>query len=197
MFFRSIIRMLCVSSCVFLYVFFSSHVNASVQLTIDLEVPKLDADPYFRPYVAVWLETEKRSPVATLAIWYQTEMTDRAQEDGKKWLKDLRQWWRKIGRSNVPNYDAVTGASKKPGHYQLRWSDTENLGKTLPAGQYFLMFEAAREEGGRTFHRVPMSIPTAIPATGEAITLASDNEFGAIKISLSALVEPASKGSKK
>lgn len=115
----------------------------SQQLNLTITIPALDVSPYHRPYVAVWLETPKRQSIKTIAIWYE-------QDD---WLKDLRQWWRKAGRNNRAQYDAATGATRKPGQYTLQWDGNDASGKPLPAGDYVLLIEAAREAGGRDFLR--------------------------------------------
>jgi hypothetical protein len=143
----------------------------AASLEVELEVPKLDADPYFRPYVAVWLETPERKPVATLSLWYQVE-TAKGQEDGTKWLKDLRQWWRKLGRASGGKVDGVTGATRRPGVYAINWQDS-----SLGDGEYLLNFEAAREDGGRSYQRVPINF-----AEPETLTIPADNELGLISI---------------
>ena len=67
---------------------------AEKQLAIDLDLPNIQADPYFRPYVAIWLEDTNRQPIETIALWYQINTENVEEPDDKKWLKDLRQWWR-------------------------------------------------------------------------------------------------------
>lgn len=112
------------------------------QIQIQFDVPALQVDPYHRPFVAVWLETPQRKAVQTLAVWY----------DKNDWLKDMRQWWRKLGRYDSEQYAAVTGATPKPGRHQVVWNSATSMPK-VPAGEYYLLFEAAREAGGRDFVR--------------------------------------------
>ena len=125
---------------VLLNMFFLSKTYAQ-QVSISVNLPQLAVEPYHRPYVAVWLETTDRKGVHTFAFW--------AEDDD--WYKDLRQWWRKIGRSNSPKYDAVSGATRKPGKYQLQWQGKLVGGAQLSAGEYVLHFEASREEGSREY----------------------------------------------
>ena len=154
--------------------FLSFSCLAKDQIEIDVQVPKLvDADPYFRPYVAIWIENTERDPIKTLALWYQIETENVEEPDGKKWLKDLRQWWRKLGRNGEANIDAVTGATRKPGNYKII-SDLSSL----DAGEYLLNVEAAREEGGRSYKRVKINVPNVTTHAIEA-----DIELGSIKIS--------------
>ncbi len=150
----------------------------AVTFKIELEIPRIETDAYFRPYVAVWLESEQREPIQTLALWYQTESLA-MQEDGGKWLKDLRQWWRKIGRNEQAKYDSVTGATRRPGQYKIVWHGQSVL---LTAKNYFINFEAAREEGGRTFHRLPFSLDPSLKQ--QTIIIPAEHEFGEITIKL-------------
>lgn len=112
------------------------------KIEIELMVPELDVPTYHQPYVAIWLETTDRKGVETLAVWQEQDIR----------LKDIRQWWRKIGRNGEPSYDGVTGATRKPGAYQVVW-DSEQSQAEIPAGEYYLCLEAAREAGGRDFFK--------------------------------------------
>ncbi len=159
---------------------FANEENALVE--ISLEIPEVDVSPYFRPYVAVWLETDRRQPVATLALWYQEGETMDGGSSGDIWLKDLRQWWRKSGSaSSDGQLDAVTGATRKPGVYTIFWDGNDNFGNPVEAGDYLLNFEASREEGGRGYYR------QAITLNEEGnFSLQGDVEFGEITISTKA-----------
>lgn len=144
------------------------------QLSVAFSVPKLNVSPYHRPYVAVWVETESRQHVATLALWKQLKK-------GDKWLKDLRQFWRKKKQRNADKVDAVTSATKRPGSYTFNWDLTDDNQQPVPAGKYLLNIEVVREEGGRDFHRIPLdlSLPPLKP-----IKLPAKKEIGAVSISL-------------
>lgn len=111
-------------------------------LQLSFELPRLLVSPYHRPYVAVWLETPQRKFVNTVVLW----------ADDKRWHKDLRQWWRKQGRSNMP-YDGVTAATRRPGAQKVQWRGKLNDGSSLPVGEYLLNLEVVREEGGRSYVR--------------------------------------------
>lgn len=145
---------------------------AAKEIGINLELPAIAAEPYHRPYVAIWLENSDRKAVATVALWWQKDT----------WLKDLRQWWRKVGRDGTEGIDAYTGATRKPGNYTLKWAPVDTKGKALPPGKYILNFEASREEGGRDHVKQEIELGKAsefkIPAT---------KEIGAITINVPAL----------
>lgn len=67
----------------------------AADLNVKVEIPRLTVAEYHRPYVAMWVERADQSPVQTLAVWYDGKLRD---GEGTKWLKDMRQWWRKAGR---------------------------------------------------------------------------------------------------
>jgi len=113
-------------------------------LEIQIEIPALEVSPYHRPYVAIWLEDEARNGVKTIAVWHE----------GAEWLKDMRQWWRRLGRDGEPPYDGVSGATRRPGRYVVSWRND----LALPAGTYYLNVEAAREQGGRDYLRQKIEI---------------------------------------
>ena len=139
---------------------FQPHAHAA-ELEIELTLPDLDVQPYHRPYVAVWLETPERKHVTTVALWVEKA----------EWFKDLRQWWRKAGKSDA-NFDGVTGATKRPGTYTINWNGTDLDGKAVTAGKYLLNLEVVREEGGRDYTRVEIDLNQ-----DGKITLDGTNEF--------------------
>lgn len=112
---------------------------AQPELEIQLELPKIDSGTYHRPYVAVWIENEQQQPVRLIAAWLEKP----------DWIKDLRRFWRKLGRSEPQLVDARTGATKGPGRYKVRWDGKDEQGHTVASGNYVLFVEAAREQGGR------------------------------------------------
>jgi len=127
---------------------FVVQISFAEELSLSVEIPAITTEPYHRPYVAIWLETPKRKGVHTFAFW----------KEHADWFKDLRQWWRKIGRKNVPAYDAVTGATRKPGIYKLSWQGELSSGELVPAGNYVLHIEAVREQGSREYLRQAITL---------------------------------------
>jgi hypothetical protein len=137
--------------------------------TVTVTIPRVAVAEYHRPYVAGGLEPAAGGAAKTLFVWY--DVKKRGNEPGTKWLADLRSWWRKGGRSLALPADGVSGATRAPGTY------TVPLPANLPAGQYTLHVEAARETGGRELVSVPISIPTRAPASAAGTT-----ELGAISL---------------
>lgn len=141
-------------------------------IRIEITQPVINTTPYHRPYVAIWLETPKRKGVATIALWYGRKKGD------DKWLKDLRQWWRKIGRAeSKAAIDAYSGATKISDTYVIEWPAKDNQGKALAAGEYLINVEASREDGGRDYLRQKITLGES----GEA-TLPAKKEIGPVKI---------------
>ena len=120
---------------------------------LEITLPNLNVAEYHAPYVAAWLADERGKRVVDIAVWYDTDM---ANNEGEKWLKDLRMWWRRSGRSASMPIDGVSGATRRPGTSTIaldgRFDD-------VAAGDYFIWVEAARELGGRETLKVPVSLP--------------------------------------
>ncbi|GAB3315587.1 DUF2271 domain-containing protein [Haliea atlantica] len=145
---------------------------ADASLTID--IPALQVAEYHRPYIAAWLMPEGGREVTNLALWYQ--MDDK--REGEKWLKDLRQWWRRSGRSLEMPVDGFTGATRAPGEHRIALGDAFSA---LAPGEYTLYVEASREVGGRELLRLPFSWPVSGAATLEA---RGDSELGSVVLEL-------------
>lgn len=136
--------------------------------TVTVTIPRVDVAEYHRPYVAGWLEPVSGGAARTIFVWYDVKKAGR--EPGTKWLADLRTWWRKGGRSlNLPA-DGVSGATRAPGSYKIP------LPANLPAGQYVLKVEAARETGGRELVSVPITLP------GRGGSASGKTELGSITV---------------
>ncbi|HMY81234.1 MAG TPA: DUF2271 domain-containing protein [Agitococcus sp.] len=124
----------------------------AAELAVNVQIPSLNVAEYHRPYVAIWIEDDSQKFMANLAVWYDLKKRDNG---GTKWLKDLRQWWRKSGRELTMPVDGVSGATRNVGEHQLSFSDKNTPLDKLAAGRYQLVVEAAREGGGREVLKVP------------------------------------------
>jgi len=146
--------------------------------TIDLTVniPRLKVAEYHRPYVAIWLEPAGGT-ARTLSVWYDYDMKD---NEGTKWLRDVRQWWRASGRGMKFPADGISGATRAPGPQKISFTAGRGaIGKLAP-GQYTLVVEAAREVGGRELVRLPFAWP---PKPGQTVSAAGKAELGAVSLS--------------
>ncbi len=130
----------------------------AAEMTVSVEIPRLTVAEYHRPYVAMWLEKPDQSFVGNLAVWYDLKLKE---NEGTKWLKDMRQWWRKSGRELSMPVDGLSSATRAPGEHKVSIAlDTAPV-KDLAAGEYHLVIEAAREVGGRELLRVPFRWPAS------------------------------------
>jgi len=156
------------------FLLLSAQVFSAQKMTVQFEIPVLDVNPYHRPYVAVWIEDAERRGVESLSVWYE----------GDKWLKDMRQWWRKLGRTKAGAYDGVTGATQRPARYQIswngtRWNKTQTEKIAVEPGEYFVNIEVAREAGGRDFLRQKISWRNGQP---QKFVLNGKVELGSVQI---------------
>jgi len=150
----------------------------AADLSVKVEIPRLTVAEYHRPYVAFWIEDANQGFVKNLAVWYDVKMKNK---EGEKWLKDMRQWWRKSGRELTMPVDGVSGATRAPGEHTLSFNSAKSGLDKLPAGEYALVVEAAREVGGRELIRVPFQWPAKSAQTAEA---KGEHELGKISLQL-------------
>ena len=134
-------------------VLFILPAHAKAATTLEISLPRLAVAEYHPPYVAVWVFDENRRRVKDIALWYDTDLKN---NEGEKWLKDLRTWWRKGGRGLSFPIDGVSGATRRPGTEVL---DVTEALSTLAPGSYQINVEAARELGGREVVRVEFTVP--------------------------------------
>ncbi|PQA86467.1 DUF2271 domain-containing protein [Hyphococcus luteus] len=148
---------------------------AAADMTVGVDIPRLDVAEYHRPYVAMWLQTPDGKPAANLAVWYDVEMRN---DEGEDWLKDLRQWWRRIGRSTDMPVDGVSGPTRAPGAHEVTFDEKLN---DLAPGEYEFMIEAVREVGGRELLHGAVQWP---PKEETTIRLEGGRELGPVILTL-------------
>lgn len=120
---------------------------SATELQLALKLPA-QAGEYHNPYVAVWVEDNKGQSARTLVLW----------REGSKWLKDIRRWWRKVGRKDAAFVDGITSATRAAGNYQLNFEALDDKGEPLANGNYILRIEVVRENGGRAMLKQPFTI---------------------------------------
>ncbi|NHZ81921.1 DUF2271 domain-containing protein [Massilia sp. CCM 8695] len=147
-------------------------------LAVKFEIPQLNVAEYHRPYVAMWLERADQSVAANLSVLYDVKKKDNA---GTKWVKDLRTWWRKAGRDVELPMDGVSGATRSAGEQTISFGPARTGIDKLPAGDYKLVIEAARESGGRELVRVPFTLPLKGKQTYSA---RGKEELGAVSLQI-------------
>jgi hypothetical protein len=150
----------------------------AAEMNLTVQIPTLKVAEYHRPYVAVWIEREDHSVAANLAVWYDVKKAD---GEGTKWLKDVRQWWRRSGRGQAMPIDGVSGATRPAGQHQLSFTAGKPPLGDLVAGKYELVVEAAREVGGRELQRIPFTWPATSPTH---LSAQGSDELGLISLDL-------------
>lgn len=154
----------------------SAALAGDISLTI--EIPRIEVAEYHRPYVAAWIEKADKSVAANLTVWYDVEQ---ANAKGETWLKDLRQWWRKSGRALKMPADGISSPTKPAGTHTLTIPAATAALTPLPDEEYTLVVEASREVGGREMLRIPFKWDgkTAVDAAA-----AGESELGKVRIAI-------------
>lgn len=154
-----------------------SSMSHAGSMNLSIEIPRLQVAEYHRPYVAIWLENE-RNEATQLAVWYDVGMKDNG---GLEWLKDMRQWWRRGGRALELPIDGLSGATRAPGEHTVNFSFDEAPLADLPAGEYRLRVEAAREVGGRELLEISFAWP---PQEQQFTEVSGSDELGRISLTI-------------
>lgn len=152
-----------------LFAGFAAAGTSAAELRVGVEIPRMAVAEYHAPYLAFWLKHADSGDIVPLGLWY---------DDQEKWLKDLRLWWRRTGRTQSAPYDGLTGATRRPGTHSVDFSDLPALAG-LPAGDYQLVVEAAREVGGREVVRLPFHWP---PDRARTVTAKGDTELSNVTL---------------
>jgi hypothetical protein len=150
----------------------------AAELALKLEIPQLNVAEYHRPYVAVWLESTDQKVLSNLAVLYDVK---KKENGGAKYLKDMRQWWRKSGRDVAMPLEGVSGATRAPGEHTLTFPGAKAALDKLPAGEYQVVVEAVREAGGRELLRLPIQWP---PKSSQSIPTRGKEELAAVAVQL-------------
>lgn len=124
-------------------------------LEIEVTLPELDAVPYYRPYLAAWVEDAATKEIrGTVAVWYDTRLRDNL---GVGFLRDLRSWWRAEGEKLDLPADGLSGPTRGPGQHKVGLEADNPVLKELGPGDYVLAVEVSREGGEREVLRVPFA----------------------------------------
>lgn len=150
----------------------------AAELALEVEIPRLDVAEYHRPYVAAWIESPDGQVAAQLSVWYDIGMRD---NEGTKWLKDLRQWWRRGGRDLDMPVDGLSAATRPVGRHPLKFDSSKPPLAGLAAGDYRLVVEASREVGGRELLQIDFAWP---PKESVELSAQGERELGALSLKL-------------
>ena len=148
------------------------------EATVSIDIPRLNVAEYHRPYVAFWIESKDGSKISNLAVWYDTKQK---ANEGTKWLKDMRQWWRRTGQELTLPMDGLSSPTRQPGTHQFKLDAGAKPLNELSPGDYTLIVEAAREVGGRELLRIPFQWP---PKAAQVLEAKGEHEISGISLSL-------------
>lgn len=147
-------------------------------LELTVEIPKLNVAEYHRPYIAIWIEDASGKVAGNLSVWYDLKLKD---QEGEKWLKDIRQWWRRTGRSLELPADGVSSPTKPPGRNAVKFDTSSSVFANLAPGEYKVIVEASREVGGKELVEIPFKWAPGAEAAGAA---SGKTELGAVTLKL-------------
>ena len=148
-----------------------SYANSNDIATLEIQLElKQQQGEYHPPYVAAWIENDKKKSVRTLLLWRKEP----------KWLKDIRRWWRNVGRKDPALVDAITSATHSAGRFPLKFSLTDDKQSALPDANYTLYIEVVREKGGRALLKQPCKLNN----TTQHFTLKETAETGEITFTI-------------
>ncbi|WP_165253144.1 DUF2271 domain-containing protein [Paludisphaera soli] len=115
-----------------------------------------EAGRYRRPYVAIWIEDEKGTPVRNLLFWVSTGGAGPFQ-----WLPDLKRWYADVmTRVKVTKFDpfVIAQPTRPPGEYSALWDGKDDKGNLVKPGEYTVLIEAVREQGGHGLIRQKVTL---------------------------------------
>ncbi|AMV38794.1 DUF2271 domain-containing protein [Planctomyces sp. SH-PL62] len=118
-----------------------------------------EAGRYRRPYVAIWVEDEKGTPVRNLLFWVSTGGAGPFQ-----WLPDLKRWYADVmTRVKTTKFDpfVIAQPTRAPGEYSALWDGKDDKGRPVKPGEYTVLIEAVREQGGHGLIRQRVTLGDA------------------------------------
>lgn len=144
------------------------------QLQLQLELP-VQPRQAKRPYVSAWLSQNGQWQAQLLLLGEQP-----------RWYAELRSWWRQANQQPGQQFDQRAGATRRAGVHQFQWDARLADGRPLPAGDYILHLEAAREGGGREQLKLPLHWPLSHP-----LLLQGQHELGQVRVEVRPAGDPA------
>lgn len=154
-------------------------------LQLELELPDFGAGSK-RPYVSIWLTAAKQAgqPTHTWQATHAWQAQLLLLGEQPRWYQELRSWWRQLpGRQDQPALDQWAGATRRAGQHQFHWDGRLADGRPLPAGDYQLWVEAAREGGGR--EQLKLALHWPLDSQSE-LALQGHSELGQVRLRLAA-----------
>ena len=149
---------------VLLLLFATTALYADVEVDFDYKAMSGFASNQF----AMWVENESGDMVKTLFV---TDFTG-VKRGYKKREQSLSNWVfaAKPDKMSDADIDVISGATPKSGTQHFTWDLTDNQGKKVPAGKYFIKLEATLFAGSNVVYTGAVDLSR--PASGEiAVTM--------------------------
>lgn len=141
---------------------------AGYALSASIELPRIAAANYERPYVAVWITDAEKNPVRTLLLLGPEA----------RWRESNYIYWRRVERKDLEGAAKIARPTRSPGRYEVVWDGRTDAGALAPPGQYVLNIEVTREHGGHSFVTAPLDIaPKAFSRT-----IGAAQELGEVQV---------------
>ena len=144
---------------VLLLLFAATALYADVEVDFDYKAMSGFASNQF----ALWVENDNGDVVKTLFV---TDFTG-VKRGYKKRDQSLNHWVAVAKPDKMPDaeIDAISSATPKSGTQHFTWDLTDNQGKKVPAGKYFIKLEATLFAGSNVVYTgtVDLTAPTSGP----------------------------------
>lgn len=112
----------------------------------EIDRPARLEGPYRRPYVVIWAENDQGHAVRTVSLWVSLGGSGPDQ-----WLPDLTRWYRGDPVRSLSDKKnmvyTIARPTRPPGKYTVVWDGSDDKRAPLPAGNYTISVETAREHG--------------------------------------------------
>jgi thiamine biosynthesis lipoprotein len=139
-------------------------------LSLNYTLPTIVSQgPYSRPYVAIWVTDAQQALRKNLLLLGEDQ----------RWARENTRWWRQVGRANPELIDGTARPTRAPGEYRLTWDGHDEDGELLPAGDYVLHVEAARQDGGHNYQALPFTLGAT-----QTLELPGEGEIGRLHLEL-------------
>ena len=137
------------------------------QVSINIELPAINAPRYRRPYVAVWIENADGKSIRSITVWGSKP----------KYWPSLPGWW-KFAKDDMTLVKSVTRATRAPGKYEVVWDGKDDKGAKVTQGTYTVRVEVHREHGKDLMQNGKI----VCGATTAKISMAKNDETGVTSV---------------
>jgi thiamine biosynthesis lipoprotein ApbE len=150
--------------------------TSNYEVAINFEIALIEGTRIRRPFVAIWIEDDKGTPVRNISVWYNRE----------RWLPDLKLWHRNyfqaFNAEGSTLKTSVSSATRSPGKYTMKWDGKDDKGEVVKPGKYTVVIEAVREHG--TYQLMKQEIAIKKKPNAQTFNLTGNVEIAAASVEL-------------